>query len=148
MSVTHLFRPSTLMRAASAVVMPPISPSPPTTQGLHRTRSGRSSAFRCLRCYRTERRKSYLCSIRSCMTAPQKQTQGSTVFPTCSTQIPPLSPCRVHAWHCLGAPSTLLDPLRAVGAVQTGAAVGAEVVAGLYVDHRVSTHRALLFPVC
>ena len=26
---------------------------PPTTQGLHRTRSGRSSAFRCLRCYRT-----------------------------------------------------------------------------------------------
>ena len=53
MRVIHLFRPSTLMRAASARVMPPIPPSPPTTQGLHRTRSERSSAFRCLRCYRT-----------------------------------------------------------------------------------------------
>ena len=29
-----------------------------------------------------------------------------------------------------------------------GAAVGAEVVTGLYVDHRVSTHGALLFPAC
>ena len=38
-----------------------------------------------------------------------------------------------------------LDPLRAVGAVQMGAAVGAEVVACLYVDHRVSAHGALLF---
>ena len=37
-----------------------------------------------------------------------------------------------------------LDPLRAVGAVQVGAAVGAEVVAGLYVDHHVSAHGALL----
>ena len=53
MRVIHLFRPSTLMRAASARAMPPIPPSPPTTQGLHRTRSERSSAFRCLRCYRT-----------------------------------------------------------------------------------------------
>ena len=48
MRVIHLFRPSTLMRAASARIMPPIPPSPPTTQGLHRTRSERSSAFRCL----------------------------------------------------------------------------------------------------
>ena len=69
-------------------------------------------------------------------------------FPTCSTRIPPLSSCRVHAWHCPGAPRTSLDSLRDVGAVQMGAAVGAEVVACLYVDHRVSTHRALLFPVC
>ena len=41
-----------------------------------------------------------------------------------------------------------LDPLRAVGAVQVGAAVGAEVVAGLYVDHRVSAYGALLFLAC
>ena len=41
-----------------------------------------------------------------------------------------------------------LDPLRAVGAVQAGAAVGAEVVAGLYVDPRVSTHGALLSLAC
>ena len=44
---------------------------------------------------------------------------------------------RPHAWHCPGAP---LDPLRAVGAVQEGAAVGAEVVAGPYADHHMSTH--------
>ena len=37
-----------------------------------------------------------------------------------------------------------MDPLRAVGAVQVGAAVGAEVVAGLYVDHHMSAHGALL----
>ena len=45
------------------------------------------------------------------MTAPQKQTQGSTVFPTCSTRIPPLpmprprmaSPQR--AAHVLGSPT-------------------------------------------
>ena len=43
----------------------------------------------------------------------------------------------VYVWHRPGAP---LDPLRAVGAVQAGAAVGAEVVAGLYVDHRVHPH--------
>ena len=48
----------------------------------------------------------------------------------------------VYVWHRPGAP---LDPLRAVGAVQAGAAVGAEVVAGPYVDHRVSAHGALLF---
>ena len=60
MSVIHLFRPSALMRAASAGVMPPIPPSPPITQGLHRTRSGRSSAFRCLRCYRTHIIELYL----------------------------------------------------------------------------------------
>ena len=54
-------------------------------------------------------------------------------------------PCRIHVWHCPGAPRTSLDSLRAVGAVQAGAAVGAEVVAGLYVDHRVSAHGALLF---
>ena len=54
-------------------------------------------------------------------------------------------PKRPHARHCPGAPRTSLDPLRAVGAVQAGAAVGAEVVAGLYVDHRVSAHGALLF---
>ena len=48
----------------------------------------------------------------------------------------------VYVWHRPGAP---LDPLRAVGAVQAGAAVGAEVVACLYVDHRVSAHGALLF---
>ena len=41
-----------------------------------------------------------------------------------------------------------LDPLRAVGAVQVGAAVGAEVMAGLYVDHRVSAYGALLFLAC
>ena len=41
-----------------------------------------------------------------------------------------------------------MDPLRVVGAVQVGAAVGAEVVTGLYVDHRVSTHGAFLFPAC
>ena len=97
---------------------------------------------------RTERRKSYLCGSRSCMTAPQKQTQGSTVFPTCKARIPPLSPCRVHAWHCPSAPRMPLDPLRAVGAVQVGAAVGTEVVAGLYVDHRVPAHGALLSLTC
>ena len=70
------------------------------------------------------------------------------IFPTCSTRIPPLSSCRVHVWHCPGAPRTSLDSLRDVGAVQVGAAVGAEVVASLYVDHRVSTHGALLFPAC
>ena len=47
----------------------------------------------------------------------------------------------VYVWHRPGAPP---DPLRAVGAVQAGAAVGAEVVACLYVDHRVSAHGALL----
>ena len=57
-------------------------------------------------------------------------------------------PCRVHVWHCPGAPSTPLDSLRAVGAVQVGAAVGAEVVAGLYVDHRMSAHGALLSLAC
>ena len=72
----------------------------------------------------------------------------SSLFPTCGTRIPPLSPCRVHVWHCPGAPRTPLDPLRAVGAVQVGAAVGAEVVAGLYVDHRVSAHGTLLSLVC
>ena len=41
-----------------------------------------------------------------------------------------------------------MDPLRAVGTVQVGAAVGAEVVAGLYVDHRVSAHGALLSLAC
>ena len=55
---------------------------------------------------------------------------------------------RPHAWHCPGAPRTSLDPLRGVGAVQVGAAVGAEVVACLYVDHRVSAHGALLFLAC
>ena len=54
-------------------------------------------------------------------------------------------PCRIHVWHCPGAPRTSLDSLWAVGAVQVGAAVGAEVVACLYVDHRVSAHGALLF---
>ena len=54
-------------------------------------------------------------------------------------------PCRIHVWHCPGAPRTSLDSLRAVGAVQAGAAVGTEVVAGLYVDHCVSAHGALLF---
>ena len=48
----------------------------------------------------------------------------------------------VYVWHRPGAP---LDPLRAVGAVQIGAAVGAEVVACLYVDHHMSAHGALLF---
>ena len=69
-------------------------------------------------------------------------------FPTCSTRIPPLSPCYVHAWHCPSAPRMPLDPLRAVGAVQVGAAVGAEVVAGLYVDHLASAHGALFFLAC
>ena len=55
---------------------------------------------------------------------------------------------RLHAWHCPSAPRTPLDPLQTVGAVQVGAAVGAEVVTGLYVDHRVSTHGALFFPAC
>ena len=41
-----------------------------------------------------------------------------------------------------------LDPLRAVGAVQVGAAVGAEVVAGLYVDHHMSAHGTLLSLAC
>ena len=54
-------------------------------------------------------------------------------------------PKRPHARHCPGAPRAPLDSLRAVGAVQAGAAVGAEVVACLYVDHRVSAHGALLF---
>ena len=57
-------------------------------------------------------------------------------------------PCRIHVWHCHGAPRTSLDSLRAVGAVQVGAAVVAEVVAGLYVDHRVSAHGALFFLAC
>ena len=73
---------------------------------------------------------------------------GIQAFSTCRVQIPPLSPCRVHVWHCPGAPRTSLDPLRAVGAVQVGAAVGAEVVAGLYVDHRVSAHGTLFFLAC
>ena len=73
---------------------------------------------------------------------------GIQAFPTCRVQIPPLSLCRVHVWHCLGASRTSLDPLRAVGAVQVGAAVGAEVVAGLYVDHRVPAHGALLSLAC
>ena len=98
--------------------------------------------------YARRRRKSYLCGIRSCMTALQKQIWRNAVFHTCRARIPPLLPCRVHAWHCLGAPSTHLDPLRAVGAVQVGAAVRAEVVAGLYVDHRVSAHGALFFLAC
>ena len=98
--------------------------------------------------YARRRRKSYLCGIRSCTTALQKQIWRNAVFPTCSARIPPLSPCRVHVWHCPGAPRTSLDPLRDVGAVQVGAAVGAEVVACLYVDHRVSAHGALLFLAC
>ena len=57
-------------------------------------------------------------------------------------------PCRIHVWHCPGAPRMPLDSLRAVGAVQAGAAVGAEVVACLYVDHRVSAHEALLSLAC
>ena len=56
-------------------------------------------------------------------------------------------PKRPHAASTYGiAPARRarsLDPLRAVGAVQAGAAVGAEVVAGLYVDHRVSAHGAI-----
>ena len=52
-------------------------------------------------------------------------------------------PKRPHARHCLGAP---LDPLRAVGAVQAGAAVGAGIVAGLYVDHHMSAHGAPSYP--
>ena len=72
----------------------------------------------------------------------------SSLFPTCSTRIPPLSPCYVHAWRCPSAPHMPLDPLRAVGAVQVGAAVGAEVVAGLYVDHLASAHGALLSLAC
>ena len=52
---------------------------------------------------------------------------------------------RLHVWYCLSAP---LDLLRAVGAVQMGAAVGAEVVACLCVDHRVSAHGALLYLAC
>ena len=57
-------------------------------------------------------------------------------------------PCRIHVWHCPGAPRTSLDPLRDVGAVQVGAAVGAEVVACLYVDHHVSAHGTLLSLAC
>ena len=55
---------------------------------------------------------------------------------------------RLHAWHCPSAPRTPLDPLQTVGAVQVGAAVGAEVVAGLYAGHRVSAHGALLSLAC
>ena len=50
-----------------------------------------------------------------------------------------------HARHCPGAQRMPLDPLRTVGAVQVGAAIGAEVVACLYVDHLASAHGALLF---
>ena len=52
-------------------------------------------------------------------------------------------PKRPHARHCPGTPRTSLDPLRAVGAVRTGAAVRAGAVAGLYVDHHPSAHGAL-----
>ena len=41
-----------------------------------------------------------------------------------------------------------LDPLRAVGAVQVGAAVGAGVVACLYAYHHVSAHGALFSLAC
>ena len=54
-------------------------------------------------------------------------------------------PKHIHARHCPDAQRMPLDPLRAVGAVQVGAAVGAEVVACLYVDHLASAHGALLF---
>ena len=54
-------------------------------------------------------------------------------------------PCRIHVWHCPGAPRASLDSLRAAGAAQVGAVVGAEVVAGPYADHRVSARGALLF---
>ena len=73
------------------------------------------------------------------------------LHPACACRrVPPREaaethPCRVHVWHCPGASRTSLDSLRAVGAVQVGAVVGAEVVAGLYVDHRVSARGALLF---
>ncbi len=86
--------------------------------------------------------------VKSCVTAPQMWIWGKRRIPTCGAPVPPLSPYRVHAWHCPSAPRTPLDPLRAVGAVQAGAAVRAEVVACLYVDHRVSAHGALLSLVC
>ena len=62
-----------------------------------------------------------------------------------SPRKPPKHP---YAQYRPSAPRTSLDLLRAVGAVQVGAAVGAEVVAGLYVDHRVSAHGALFFLAC
>ena len=62
-----------------------------------------------------------------------------------SPRKPPKHP---YAQHRPSAPRMPLDPIRAVGAVQVGAAIGAEVVAGLYVDHRVSAHGALLSLAC
>ena len=62
-----------------------------------------------------------------------------------SPRKPPKHP---YAQHRPSAPRMPLDPLRAVGAVQVGAAVGAEVVTGLYVDHRVPAHGALLSLTC
>ena len=57
-------------------------------------------------------------------------------------------PKRPHVRHCSGVPRMPLVPLRAVGTVQAGAAIGTGVAAGLYVDHRVPAHGALLYLAC